>query len=46
MGYIEIPDNYSSHLIERAVLGMYPQNTTIDGTIIKLNLDMSSKLSL
>lgn len=43
MGYIEIPSNYTSHIIERALSGIYPEKTTLDGIIIKINLDMSGK---
>ncbi len=40
-GYIEIPDNYSTHVVERAIAGLFPETESIDGTLVKLHLDQS-----
>lgn len=40
-GYIEIPDNYSVHIIERAVTTLFASNETVDGTTVTMHMDMS-----
>lgn len=40
-GYMVIPHNYSTHIVERAIAGLHPEIENINGSSVKLHLDMS-----
>lgn len=40
-GYLSFPDNYTQHVGFRGAHGLYADNETLEGSIIKLKLDMS-----
>lgn len=42
-GFINIPANYTEYMKERMLARMYSDPETINGTIIGIHLDMSSK---
>lgn len=42
-GYIEIPDNYSTYAVERAIAGLFLETESINGSTVKLHLDQSGK---
>jgi len=42
-GYISFPANYSADVGYRSAHGLYADNETLEGSIVKLRLDMSRK---